>query len=289
MTNNTESPKNTGYKSTEKSTWCPGCGHFSALAALDKALQQLALPKHEVAVISGIGCSSRMPFFLDVYGLHSAHGRALPVATGLKLSRPDLNVIAVGGDGDALAIGAGHFMHAMRRNLNFTYLLLDNQIYGMTKGQTAPTSMIGTKTKSTPYGSFEQPIDPVWAALSMGASFVAQGNYTNMKQLVELIVAGINHKGTSVINILSNCVTFYPYLTKDFLEANIESLPEGYDSSDISQAIQLMMKPDHKMPQGIIYQNATDSSLEEKYEALISKTQATNASLTVQQLMQNLI
>lgn len=284
---NTNNP--TSFKSNEKATWCPGCGHFSALSALDKALQALGLPKHKVAIISGIGCSSRMPFFLDVYGLHSAHGRALPVATGLKLSRPDLNVIAVGGDGDALAIGAGHFLHAMRRNLDLTYLLLDNQTYGMTKGQTAPTSMIGTKTKSTPYGSFENPIDPVWAALTLGATFVAQGCYSNLNQLVQLLIEGIKHPGTSVVNVISNCVTFYPHLTKDYLETHTEVLPENYNPHDISSAIQYMMHPDRKMPLGVIYHNPSETPIDQKYKELLAKQTSTDQTLSAHNLINELL
>ncbi len=276
----------TNYKSEEKPTWCPGCGHFSALAALNKAFVQLQLPKENVAVISGIGCSSRLPFFLDVYGMHSAHGRALPLATGLKLARPDLEVVVVGGDGDALAIGSGHFMHAMRRNLNLTYILMDNQTYGMTKGQTAPTSMIGTRTKSTPYGSFENPIDPAWAALTMGASFVAQGSYTNLAQLSDLILAGIKHKGMSIVNMLSSCVTFNPHMGKNFIDANTMTIPDDYDRFDIQQALDLLSHAE-KIPLGIIFENNKDKSLDEKYAELHSKLQKEN-TLSIHDLLHQL-
>ena len=276
----------TNYKSEEKPTWCPGCGHFSALAALNKAFVQLQLPKENVAVISGIGCSSRLPFFLDVYGMHSAHGRALPLATGLKLARPDLEVVVVGGDGDALAIGSGHFMHAMRRNLNLTYILMDNQTYGMTKGQTAPTSMIGTRTKSTPYGSFENPIDPAWAALTMGASFVAQGSYTNLAQLSDLILAGIKHKGMSIVNMLSSCVTFNPHMGKNFIDANTMTIPDDYDRFDIQQALDLLSHSE-KIPLGIIFENNKDKSLDEKYAELYSKLQKEN-TLSIHDLLHQL-
>jgi len=276
------------YKSEEKATWCPGCGHFSALAALDKAFQTLQFPKEKIAVISGIGCSSRLPFFLDVYGMHSAHGRALPVATGLKLARPDLEVVVVGGDGDALAIGSAHFLHAMRRNLNLTYILLDNQIYGMTKGQTAPTSMVGTKTKSTPYGSFENPIDPVWAALTMGATFVAQGAFCNVQQLTQLVLAGIQHKGMSIINMLSNCVTFNPHMGKDVLDANTIQLPDDYDKTNLPGALDLLMKSD-KMPLGILYQNDKEVCLDDKYAQLLEKMQTANENATPQEFLHKLI
>src|SRR5580693_9802892 len=155
--------------------WCPGCGDYGVLAAVQKALVELQIPNHQVATVSGIGCSSNIPGFINTYGMHTLHGRSLPVASGLKLANHDLTVLVTGGDGDGFGIGVGHFVHAMRRNINLTYMVLDNQIYGLTTGQTSPTSRVGMKTKSSPYGNMDAPVNPISLALSAGATFVARG------------------------------------------------------------------------------------------------------------------
>jgi 2-oxoglutarate ferredoxin oxidoreductase subunit beta len=253
VTENGKGPKT--YKSKYKPTWCAGCGDFSVLAALDKALDALAVPEHNIAIVSGIGCSSRFPFFMNTYGIHAAHGRALPVATGLKVARPELTVIATGGDGDALAIGGNHFFHTMRRNVDLTYLLMDNQVYGMTKGQAAPTSNRGFRSKSTPYGSFETPIDPAWAALTMGATFVAQGASFDVKQLVELILMGLRHRGTAFINTLSPCVTFNQAVDKNFFKANSDAIPPDYDPANYDAALALLRRHQGRFPLGLIYRD----------------------------------
>jgi len=163
------------FKGKVDPDWCPGCGDFGVLAAVQKALVELQIPKHEVATVSGIGCSSNFPGFIDTYGMHTLHGRSLPVATGLKMANHAMTVLVTGGDGDGFGIGCGHFVHAMRRNVDLLYLVMDNQIYGLTTGQTSPTSRLGMKTKSMPFGSIESPLNPISLALAAGATFRAQG------------------------------------------------------------------------------------------------------------------
>lgn len=257
------------YKSKYKPTWCAGCGDYSVLAALDKALETFGRPEHEIAIVSGIGCSSRFPFFMNTYGVHSLHGRALPVAAGLKIARPDLTVIATGGDGDALAIGGNHFFHAMRRNVDMTYILMDNQIYGMTKGQSAPTSHRGFQSKTTPYGALENSVDPVWAALTMGATYVAQGASYDLKQLIELILGGLRHPGTAFINALSPCVTFNKEIDKPFFKENALAMPEDHRSGDFEAAMHLVLSTQGRFPLGLIYANADAPSYGQSMEELI--------------------
>jgi 2-oxoglutarate ferredoxin oxidoreductase subunit beta len=199
------------YKSSVKPIWCAGCGHYSVLAALTRALAELNLPPEKVAVISGIGCSSRLPAYTQLFGFHGVHGRALPVASGLKVARPDLTVIAVGGDGDGFSIGGNHFLHACRRNIDFTYIAMDNEVYGMTKGQASPTTPSDwDHSKLTPHGSGVPALQPASLALGSGASYIARGFFGDPKQLTSMIVDAINHKGFSFVQALSQCVTFVP-------------------------------------------------------------------------------
>lgn len=249
-----------------KATWCAGCGDYGVLASLDKALVSFGRPEHEIVVVSGIGCSSRFPYFMNTYGFHTVHGRALAVATGLKLARPDLTVIATGGDGDALAIGGNHFFHTMRRNPDLTYILMDNQIYGMTKGQAAPTSKLGMQTKSTPFGTFELPVDPVWAALTMGATFVAQAASFDPGMMTDLLLAGLRHPGMAFINCLTPCVTFNAGMTKEYFKERSRPLPDGYDPADYAAALELVRGAEEHFPLGLIYQ-VRQPTLEERAEA----------------------
>ena len=190
------------FKGRVDPDWCPGCGDFGVLAAVQKALVELQIPNHEVATISGIGCSSNFPGFIDTYGMHTLHGRSLPVATGIKMANHAMTVLVTGGDGDGFGIGCGHFVHAMRRNVDLTYIVMDNQIYGLTTGQTSPTSRLGMKTKSMPFGNIETPVNPISLALAAGATFVARGFTADQKHLTELIKQAIQHKGFSFIDML---------------------------------------------------------------------------------------
>ena len=203
--------KASGYKSHLKPIWCPGCGHFGVLNAITKALAYLALPKEKTALISGIGCSSRMPAYVDVFGFHGVHGRALPVAAGLKAVRPDLTVLVAGGDGDGYSIGGNHFLHACRRNMDLTYIVMDNEVYGMTKGQASPTTAPDwSKSKLTPRGTGLRQFKPAALAISSGAGFIARGFSGDPNRLAQLIVEAINYPGFAFIDVLSPCLTFRP-------------------------------------------------------------------------------
>jgi 2-oxoglutarate ferredoxin oxidoreductase subunit beta len=238
------------YKSAVKPTWCPGCGDFGVLASLYQAMAQLELDPANTLVVSGIGCSSRLPFFVQTYGFQTAHGRVLPVATGVKMANPELTVIAVGGDGDGFSIGGGHLAHAVRRNPDITYVVMDNEVYGLTKGQTSPTSPLGFKTKSTPYGSSDAPINPMAWVLASGVSFAARGFSGNPKHVTELIVAGIQHRGFAFVQTMSPCPTFYN--TFDLWRPKIEDLPEDHDPGDRMQAMAQAFRDD-AIPVGLFY------------------------------------
>jgi 2-oxoglutarate ferredoxin oxidoreductase subunit beta len=188
--------------------WCPGCGDYGVLGALEQALATYGRPPHDVAIVSGIGCSSRLPAYLSCYGFHGVHGRALPFAAGLKLARPDIEVIAVGGDGDGFSIGGNHFIHACRRNLDMLYLVMDNRVYGMTKGQPSPTTEADWDSDIAPGGLGLRPFDPMALALASGANFVARGFSGRAQELADLIVQGLRWPGFAFIQVLSPCVSF---------------------------------------------------------------------------------
>ena len=199
------------YKSDYKPVWCPGCGDFGVLSAVTKALAALGLTREEVAIISGIGCSSRLPAYTSAYGFHGVHGRALAVAAGLKLARPELTVLVAGGDGDGFSIGGNPFMHACRRNVDLTYLVMDNQVYGMTKGQASPTTAPEwAGSKLTPHGTGVNPFVPLAVALAAGANFIARGFSGDPNGLAKLIVEAVRHPGLSFVHILSPCTTYRP-------------------------------------------------------------------------------
>ncbi len=202
------------YKSGVKPIWCPGCGHFSVLNAITKAAASRALNRDDTVLVSGIGCSSRLPAYVDSYGFHGVHGRGLAVAQGLKVARPDLTVIALGGDGDGFSIGGNHFMHACRRNVDITYIAMDNEVYGMTKGQASPTSpMDWTSSKLTPHGPGVRPLKPAAVALASGAPWIARGYSGNPNQIARLIAEAMAFPGFSFIHVLSQCITFCPEQT----------------------------------------------------------------------------
>ena len=252
------------FRNNVKPNWCPGCGDFSVQAAIQRAAANVGLEPENLAVISGIGCSGRISGYINSYGVHGIHGRSLPIAQGVKMANRDLTVIASGGDGDGFAIGMGHTVHSIRRNIDITYIVMDNQIYGLTKGQTSPRSAVGFKTKSTPEGSIEQAISPMEMALTAGATFVAQSFSTDLKELTAIIEAGMKHKGFSLINVFSPCVTYNKVNTYDWFKENLTKLSsiENYDSSNREEAMQTLMK--HKsLVTGLIYQNTEQSSYQE--------------------------
>ena len=212
------------FKGPVDPDWCAGCGDFGVLSSLQKALVELRIQPHNVVTVSGIGCSSNLPGFIETYGMHTLHGRALAVATGVKMANHDLNVVVTGGDGDGFGIGGNHFIHTMRRNVDLVYLAMDNQIYGLTTGQTSPTSRIGMKTKSMPFGNIEEPLNPITLALAAGATFVARAFSGAPKHLVDLIKQAFEHKGFAFIDIFSPCVTYnhdntYPWFPRAREEA----------------------------------------------------------------------
>ncbi len=196
------------FASDQMVRWCPGCGDFAVLAVIQKVLASLDIPREKYAFISGIGCSSRFPYYMNTYGFHSIHGRALPIATGVKCANPDLQVWVATGDGDALSIGGNHFIHALRRNVDLKVILFNNRIYGLTKGQLSPTSEFGKKTKSTPWGSIEYPLNPVTMALASEATFVARGLAADVAGLTEIVSRAAKHQGTAFVEVLQNCVVF---------------------------------------------------------------------------------
>ncbi len=198
------------FKSSVEPIWCSGCGDFGVLQSLQRALAELGRPPHEVVVVSGIGCSSRLPAYTTAYGFHGVHGRALPAATGLKLARPDLQVITVGGDGDGYSIGGNHFLHACRRNVDLTYIVMDNRVYGMTKGQPSPTTEADWDSDAAPGGTGVKPFSPLAIALAAGANFVARGFALDVKPLASMIVEAVRHPGFSFVEVLSPCITFRP-------------------------------------------------------------------------------
>ena len=196
------------FKTDQEVRWCPGCGDYAILAAVQSFMPELGLARENIVFVSGIGCSSRFPYYMDTFGLHSIHGRAPAIATGLAASRPDLSVWVVTGDGDALSIGGNHLIHALRRNVNLKILLFNNQIYGLTKGQYSPTSELGKITKSTPYGSLDSPFNPVSLALGAEASFVARSIDSDRKHLMSVLRAAAEHRGTALVEIYQNCNIF---------------------------------------------------------------------------------
>ncbi|TCP31701.1 2-oxoglutarate ferredoxin oxidoreductase subunit beta [Scopulibacillus darangshiensis] len=252
------------FRNNVKPNWCPGCGDFSVQASIQRAAANLSLTPETLTIISGIGCSGRISGYINAYGLHGIHGRALPIAQGVKMGNRDMTVIAAGGDGDGFAIGLGHTIHAIRRNIDITYIVMDNQIYGLTKGQTSPRSAEGFQTKSTPAGSIESSLSVMQMALTAGATFVAQGFSSEVKDLTSLIEQGIQHKGFSLINVFSPCVTYNKINTYDWFKENLIKLSEidGYHPSNRIMAMETLMKH-NDLVMGIIYQDKEKYSYQE--------------------------
>jgi 2-oxoglutarate ferredoxin oxidoreductase subunit beta len=243
------------FATATPSWWCPGCGDYGVLSALKSALAELGKMPKDVAFVSGIGCSGKISGYLHSYAFHGVHGRALPVATAVKLANNDLTVIAAGGDGDGYAIGAGHFIHAVRRNPDITYIVMDNQTYGLTKGQSSPTSQTGYVTGTSPNGHPEAPINGLAVALGAGATFLARGFSAHPKQLVELLKQAIEHKGFSVVEVESPCVTYNKINTYAWFKENVYYLGEDYDAADKANAFKTLIDFD-KMPLGVFYRES---------------------------------
>jgi 2-oxoglutarate/2-oxoacid ferredoxin oxidoreductase subunit beta len=240
----------TDYKSEVKPVWCPGCGDYGVLSAFYKALADLGIPPEQAVIASGIGCSGRFPAFVEAYGFHGVHGRALPLATGIKMANPSLYVCAVGGDGDAFSIGGGHVPHAARRNIDITYIVMDNEIYGLTKGQPSPTSPLGMEKKASPYGTIDAPLNPILMALAYNASFVARGFSSRPKEVTELMKTALLHKGFAFLQVISPCVTFND--TYDHFKQIATPLPADHDTTDRSKAMTLALD-EQNMYLGVFY------------------------------------
>jgi len=284
--------KTADFQSDVHNDWCPGCGDFGILRAVQMALAELQIPPHRTALVSGVGCSSKTPHYIKAYGFHTLHGRALPYATGIKLANPDLEVVVVGGDGDGLGIGAGHFVGAGRRNLDITYLIFDNGVYGLTKGQASPTLRLGAKPKSLPAPNLNDAINPLWLALASGVTFVARAYSFDIKHLKDIIMKGVRHRGYAFIDVLQPCPTYNDINTKDWyagegLEPGADGkvLPRvykldsrGYDGvvhdaaevpQKLAQAVVKAMEWGEEIPLGVFYQNEHIPTFEERIEQRI--------------------
>jgi len=273
------------YTTPEHNTWCAGCGDFAILNGIQRALADLQIPPHKVAVFSGIGCSGKTPHYVNAYGFHTLHGRVLPNATGAKLANRDLTVIAVGGDGDGFGIGAGYFINSGRRNVDFTYLVFNNGVYGLTKGQGAPTLAKGLRTKSMPEPAIQDNINPIALAIGSGYTFVARAYSLKPADTAKIIAQAIEHKGSAFVDILQTCPTYNDLQTKDWFEEKIENRSrmywlneEGYDGevhnpTDVkeviakkAQAMERSYEWGEKIPLGVFY-SARLRTYEEELEA----------------------
>jgi 2-oxoglutarate ferredoxin oxidoreductase subunit beta len=236
--------------------WCPGCGDFGVLNALFQSCAEIDLPPRELLVVSGIGCSSNLPGFIRAYGVHSLHGRALAFATGSKLANHAMTVVVTGGDGDGYGIGLNHFIQAMRRNINLTYIVMNNEIYGLTTGQVSPTSETGMKTKTTPHGNLEGMLNPIALAMASGCGYIARGFSGQPKHLMKLYVDGIRYPGFALIDVFSPCVTFNKYNSYDWFRKRVYKLEDaGHDPADFHGAMDKAFEWGEKIPIGLFYRN----------------------------------
>ena len=280
-------------------TWCPGCGDFAVLAAFFKVLEKLQIPHEKICTIAGIGCSTRFPYFVNGHGIHFIHGRALPLATGVSLSRPDLHVFAFGGDGDGFSIGGNHLEHCARKNPNLTYVIMDNFVYGLTKKQTSPTSPIGYKSKTDPTGAVDQPVNPMKKLVSAGASFIGRTHAAQVKHMMEMFERAIKHPGFSVVEVLSECVIFYKGAFDDgnprkggefdiIEEKKWDDTPEDDSRHDVTSETDAFGLADLQYPGkfGVFYQHerATKNALEQKWiDSSREKTDGADAQTLLRQ------
>src|SRR3954451_25246475 len=245
------------FRNNVKPNWCPGCGDFSVQAAIQRAAANVGLEPENLAVISGIGCSGRISGYINSYGLHGIHGRSLPIAQGVKMANRDLTVIASGGDGDGFAIGMGHTIHSIRRNIDITYIMMDNQIYGLTKGHLSPTSPKGLHTVTSGYGSLENPINPLLYTLAYGAPFVAQGTPADMAGLASILEEAIRYPGFSFVNVQSPCVTYGEECQQvKAQKTKMKPLASlGDDASNLLSALDLSRSYGTELYTGVLYRN----------------------------------
>lgn len=243
------------YKGKVDPDWCPGCGDFGVLNSLQRACAELEIPPHQILTVSGIGCSSNLPGYFHAYGAHTLHGRSLAVATGAKMANHEMTVIVTAGDGDGYGIGGNHFLHTARRNVDLTYLVMNNQIYGLTTGQVSPTSRLGMVTKSTPFGSIERPVNPITSAIMAGATFVARAYSSDVRHLTNILKQAIQHKGFSLVDIFSPCVTFNLDNDHAFFKQRVKKLEdEGHDPRDWKAACEKAMVWGDTIYTGLFFQ-----------------------------------
>ncbi|MQG11136.1 MAG: 2-oxoacid:ferredoxin oxidoreductase subunit beta [SAR202 cluster bacterium] len=258
------------FKGKSDPDWCPGCGDFGVLNAIQRAVAELGFRPHEIMTVSGIGCSSNLPGYINTYGMHTLHGRSLAMATGVKMANHEMNVIVTGGDGDGYGIGGNHFTHTARRNTDLTYVVMNNQIYGLTTGQISPTSSLGMTTKSTPFGNVEQPVNPLTSAIMNGATFVARAYSGDVRHLSGIIQQGINHKGFSIIDVFSPCVTFNLNNTHDFFKERVKKLEdEEHNTTDWKLACEKAMVFGDTIYTGVFYES--DRSALEDVEPVLKE------------------
>ena len=254
----------TDFKSDAQPTWCPGCGDFGTMNGMMKALANTGNDPDNTFVVAGIGCSGKIGTYMHSYALHGVHGRALPVGTGVKMANPNLEVMVAGGDGDGYSIGAGHFVHAVRRNVDMTYVVMDNRIYGLTKGQFSPTSREDFETSTSPEGTKQQPVNPLALALSAGGTFIAQSFSSDSQRHTEIVQKAIEHDGFGFVNVYSPCVTFNDVDTYDYFRDTIVDLDEeDHDPTDYDAAKEKILDVD-KEYQGVIYQDENSVGFEER-------------------------
>jgi 2-oxoglutarate ferredoxin oxidoreductase subunit beta len=265
------------YKTEAWVQWCPGCGDFGILAAIHRALAELDIDPRRLVVVGGIGCSSRSVYYVRGSNVHVIHGRSIPVASGVKLANPELEVVVVGGDGDLLGIGGGHFTALGRRNIDLTILLFDNSVYGLTKGQAGPTLPVGVRTKSLPYPNVQDRVNPLILAFASGYTFIARGYAYHVNQLKDLIKAAIEHRGSAFIDILQPCPTYNDMMTREWYEERIYYLNEEdplwdprirgpEDHVKIPRIVEKMLEFGDRIPLGILYQDLTKTTLEDRFE-----------------------
>ncbi|MCW6168730.1 MAG: thiamine pyrophosphate-dependent enzyme [Thermoplasmatales archaeon] len=255
------------YRGRVRPDWCPACGNFAQLSAISGALTELSIAPKDVVVVSGIGCSSNMPEFINTYGFHGLHGRLLPVASAIKWANPKLTVIAYGGDGDGFFEGTQHFYHSAKRNINIKYIVSDNQTFGLTTGQASPTAPLGRVTKSTPFGNPEKPVNPLTFALSAGATFVARGFSGDTIFLKEIIKKAIMHKGFAFVDVFSPCVTYNKIETYDYLRQRVYKLDT--DVTDFDKAYKHAQEEGDRLPTGVFYD--VTEKIYDDYDPVISK------------------
>ncbi|AFK18582.1 2-oxoacid:ferredoxin oxidoreductase subunit beta [Haloferax mediterranei ATCC 33500] len=255
----------TDFKSDKQPTWCPGCGDFGTMNGIMKALANSGNDPDNTFLVAGIGCSGKIGTYMHSYAIHGVHGRSLPVAAGAKLANPNLTVVAAGGDGDGYSIGAGHFIHAVRRNVDMAYVVMDNRIYGLTKGQASPTSREDFETSTTPEGPQQPPVNPLALSLAAGGTFIAQSFATDHKRHAEIVQEAIEHDGFGFVNVFSPCVTFNDVDTYDYFRDNLVDLKEtDHDPTDYDAAKDKILDSS-KEYEGIIYKDESSVSYEQNF------------------------